>query len=162
MKPDLSGIIGEPVLILRPPVKLDDKQAEWESRSVTSGEVNRRWSEGPYAFKKGDTYYLMYSANFFGGQYYAVGYATSKSPLGPFTKSADNPVLEKNIEKGGIVTGTGHNSITWSKDGKQMYCVYHGRTQKTGEERVVFIDKMGVDAEGHLYVEGPTTTPQTL
>lgn len=162
VKPDLSGIIGEPVLILRPPVKLDDKQAEWESRSVTSGEVNRRWSEGPYAFKKGDTYYLMYSANFFGGQYYAVGYATSKSPLGPFVKSADNPVLEKNVEKGGIVTGTGHNSITWSKDGKQMYCVYHGRTQKTGEERVVFIDKMGVDANGHLYVEGPTTTPQTL
>ena len=66
-------------------------------------------------------------------------------------------VLEKNVEKGGIVTGTGHNSITWSKDGKQMYCVYHGRTQATGDERVVFIDKMGVDKNGRLYVDGPTT-----
>ena len=28
LKPDFSGVIGEPVLLLRPPVKLNDKQAE--------------------------------------------------------------------------------------------------------------------------------------
>ncbi len=162
VKSDLSEIIGEPVLVLRPPVQLDDAQSEWESRSVTTGEVNRRWSEGPFALKQGDTYYLMYSANFFGGKNYAVGYATSKSPFGPFEKSTDNPVLEKNVEKGGIVTGTGHNSVTWSKDGKQMYCVYHARTEKTGDERVVFIDKMKIDEAGHLSIEGPTTDPQTV
>ncbi len=162
VKPDLSEIIGEPVLVLRPPVQLDDAQSEWESRSVTTGEVNRRWSEGPFALKQGDTYYLMYSANFFGGKNYAVGYATSKNPFGPFEKSTDNPVLEKNVEKGGIVTGTGHNSVTWSKDGRQMYCVYHARTEKTGDERVVFIDKMKIDEAGHLSVDGPTTDPQTV
>lgn len=162
VKPDLSEIIGDPVLVLRPPVQLDDAQSEWESRSVTTGEVNRRWSEGPFALKQGDTYYLMYSANFFGGKNYAVGYATSKSPFGPFEKSTDNPVLEKNVEKGGIVTGTGHNSVTWSKDGQQMYCVYHARTEKTGDERVVFIDKMKIDEAGHLSVDGPTTDPQTV
>ena len=156
VKPDLTEVIGEPVLLLRPPVKLDDTQSEWESRSVTSGEINRRWTEGPYTMKKGDTYYMMYSANYYKGKNYAVGYATSKSPLGPFVKSNDNPVLQKNVERGGIVTGTGHNSVTWSKDGKQMYCVYHGYTQKTGNERVVFIDKMGIDENGKLYVEGPT------
>ncbi len=162
IKPDFTEVIGEPVLLLRPPVKMDDQQAEWESRSVTSGEVNRRWTEGSYTFRKGNTIYMMYSANYFMGKNYAVGYATATSPLGPFTKSGNNPVLEKNIEKGGIVTGTGHNSITWSKDGKQMYCVYHGRTEKTGEERLVFIDKMGIDDNGNLYVEGPTTTEQKL
>lgn len=162
LKPDLSGIIGEPVLILRPPVTNEDPQAEWESRSVTSGEVNRRWTEGSYIFKKGDTYYMMYSANYFGGKNYAVGYATAKQPLGSFVKSANNPVLQKNVEKGGTVTGTGHNSVTYSKDGKQMYCVYHDRTTSTGEERVVFIDKMGVDDKGNLYVEGSTTTPQNM
>jgi hypothetical protein len=26
----------------------------------------------------------------------------------------------KNVEQGGIVTGTGHNSVTWSTDGKEM------------------------------------------
>jgi beta-xylosidase len=162
LKPDFSGTIGEPVLLLRPPVKMGDKQAEWESRSVTSKEVNRRWTEGSVAFKKGNTYYIMYSANYFGGRNYAVGYATSKSPLGPFTKAANNPVLQKNVEKGGVVTGTGHNSITYSPDGKEMFCVYHARTSATGDQRVVFIDRMHISKDGKLTVEGPTTTPQPV
>lgn len=157
MKPDFSGIVGEPELLLRPPVSMDDKQAEWESRSVTSGEVNRRWTEGSYIFKTNDMYYMMYSANYFGGQNYAVGYATAKSPLGPFVKADNNPVLQKNVEQGGVVTGTGHNSMTVSPDGKKLLCVYHGRTSKTGDKRVVFIDEMEVSDDGKLVVHGPTT-----
>lgn len=157
LKPDFSEVIGEPELLLRPPVSMDDEQAEWESRSVTSGEINRRWTEGSYIFKKNDAYYMMYSANYFGGQNYAVGYATSDSPLGPFTKAANNPILQKNVEQGGIVTGTGHNSITWSPDGEEMLCVYHGRTSATGDNRVVFIDHMEVLDDGTLVVNGPTT-----
>jgi len=157
MKPDFSGVIGEPVLLLRPPVTMDDPQTEWESRSVTLGEVNRRWTEGSYIFKNDDVYYMMYSANFYGGEHYAVGYGTSDHPLGPFTKAANNPVLEKNTDKGGIVTGTGHNSVTWSPDGKEMLCVYHGYTSETGKNRVVFIDHMEVLDDGTLVVSGPTT-----
>ena len=162
LKPDFSGVISEPVLILRPPVTMKDKQAEWESRSVTSKEVNRRWTEGSTTFRKGDVYYIMYSANYFGGKNYAVGYATSKSPLGPFKKSAANPILGKNVDKGGIVTGTGHNSITYSPDGKEMFCVYHGRTTATGDDRVVFVDRMKILKDGRLVVYGPTTRPQPL
>lgn len=161
LKPDFSGVVGEPVLILRPPVSMSDKQAEWESRSVTAHEVNRRWTEGSVTFKKENTYYIMYSANYFGGQHYAVGYATAASPLGPYKKAANNPVLQKNTNKGGLVTGTGHNSITYSPDGKEMFCVYHGRTTKTGDERVVFIDRMEVKKE-KITVFGPTTTPQKI
>ena len=161
LKPDFSGVTGEPVLLLRPPVSLNDKQSEWESRSVTSHEVNRRWTEGSVTFKKDSTYYIMYSANYFGGEHYAVGYATSSSPLGPFTKAANNPVLQKNADQGGIVSGTGHNSITYSPDGKEMWIVYHARTTKTGDERVVFIDRMTVK-DGIITVHGPTTDPQQL
>lgn len=161
LAPDFSGVIGQPVLLLRPPVSLSDKQAEWESRSVTSKEVNRRWTEGSVTFKKDSTYYIMYSANHFGGQHYAVGYATSPSPLGPYKKAANNPVLQKNTGKGGSVSGTGHNSITYSPDGKEMFCVYHGRTAKTGSERVVFIDRMTVKG-GKITVLGPKTTPQKV
>jgi beta-xylosidase len=157
LKPDFSGVIGEPKLLLQPPASMDDQQAEWESRSVTSGEVNRRWTEGSYIFKKQNRYYIMYSANFFGGKNYAVGYATSDSPLGPFKKADNNPVLQKNVAQGGIVTGTGHNSVTLSPDGKQMLCVYHGRTSKTGRQRMVFIDRMEVLPDGTLVVYGPTT-----
>jgi beta-xylosidase len=160
IKPDFSGIIGEPQLLLRPPVKLDDRQAEWESRSVTSREVNRRWTEGSFIFKHNDTYYIMYSANYFGGKNYAVGYATSKSPLGPFAKADNNPVLQKNTGEGGKVTGTGH-CMMFTTAGK-MYCVYHGRTEETGDERVVFIDPMEIQPGGKLVVHGPTTVDDRL
>lgn len=159
LKADFSGVVGEPVLLLRPPVKLGDKQSEWESRSVTAKEVNRRWTEGSVTFRKGDTYYMMYSANYFGGQHYAIGYATSRSPLGPYQKAANNPIVQKNTGAGGIVTGTGHNSIAYSPDGKEMFCVYHARTAKTGDQRVVFLDRMQVD-NGVIKVHGPTTLPQ--
>ncbi len=156
MEPDFSRIIGEPQLLLRPPLSMNDKQAEWESRSVTSGEINRRWTEGSYIFKENETYYMMYSANYFDGENYAVGYATANTPLGLFTKADNNPVLQKNIAQGGIVTGTGHNSMTISPNGK-MLCVYHGRTSETGDNRVVFIDEMEVNDIAELIVHGPTT-----
>lgn len=161
LKQDFSGVIGEPVLLLRPPVKMSDRQAAWESRSVTAREVNRRWTEGSVTFKKDNTYYMMYSANYFGGQYYAIGYATARSPLGPYIKGANNPVLQRNTAAGGSVTGTGHNSIAYSPDGREMFCVYHARTAKTGEDRVVCLDRMQV-ANGVINVLGPTTTPQKM
>jgi GH43 family beta-xylosidase len=157
LTPDFTRIVGEPVLLLHPPVALDDAQAEWESRSVTSREVNRRWTEGSTLFKHRDTYYLMYSANNFAGDHYATGYATSDKPLGPYKKAANNPVLEKNTPSGGTVRGTGHNNIFIMPDGT-MYCVYHGRTR--GNERRLFIDRMEIDNEGVLRVHGPTTIPQ--
>ncbi|WP_339651401.1 glycoside hydrolase family 43 protein [uncultured Salegentibacter sp.] len=159
---DFSGVIGEPQLLLRPPEKMDEDNAEWESRSVTSKEVNRRWTEGSFTFKHNGIYYMMYSANFYGGPNYAVGYATASSPLGPYQKADNNPILEKNIEKGGDVTGTGHNSLVFSKDSTKIYAVYHGRTKPTGDERVVFIDRLRILENGMLQTEGPTTTDQPL
>lgn len=159
LRPDFKGIIGKPVVILRPPLKLNDKQSEWESRSVISGEVNRRWTEGSTTFKDKGIYYIMYSANFYGGENYAVGYATAKSPLGPYKKASNNPVLQKNTDSGGEVTGTGHNSIVYTPGG--MYCVYHGRTKQSGDNRVVFIDKMEIKNGGTLTIHGPNTTKQS-
>lgn len=159
---DFTTVIGEPVLLLQPPSEMSDPQTEWESRSVTSGEVNRRWTEGSFAFEQGDKIYMMYSANYFGGQNYAVGYATSTHPLGPFTKAPNNPVLEKNTAAGGEVTGTGHNMVLWPKEGEKMYTVYHGRTAKSGDERVVFIDEVKIDEKGVLTVDGPSTTEKEL
>ncbi|WDF68314.1 glycoside hydrolase family 43 protein [Sphingobacterium oryzagri] len=160
LAPDFSGIRGKPKLLLRPPTTLEDQQAEWESRSVTNREVNRRWTEGSVLFKHQDSYYMMYSANHFAGEHYAVGYATAKHPLGPFKKSAFNPVLQKNTDKGGIVSGTGHNSVLQLRDGRRL-CVYHGRTTATGDQRLVFIDEMTITPAGKLIVNGPTTRTAT-
>ncbi len=161
LKPDFSGIIGEPKLLLAPPTKLDDAQAEWESRSATHGEVNRRWTEGSYLIKEGDTYYIMYSGNSYQGKYYAVGYATSDNPLGPFKKAANNPVLQENVSRGGTVMGTGHNMVITLGDG-QRYTVYHGRLSSNPDERVVFIDPLHIDEQGILTVDGPSTEAQQI
>ena len=161
LKPDFSDVIGEPVLLLAPPTTLADRQSEWESRSATHGEVNRRWTEGSFLFRQDNTYYIMYSANSYQGQYYAVGYATATSPLGPFTKAENNPVLQENVSRGGKVMGTGHNMVLTMPDGNR-YCVYHGRMSDKPEERVVLIDKLNIDEEGVLTVNGPTTDAQEI
>ena len=161
LSPDFRSVIGEPVLLLRPPVSMDDENAEWESRSVTTGEINRRWTEGSFTFKHDGTYYIMYSANHYAGPNYAVGYATGDAPLGPFTKADNNPVLEMNVDRGGEVTGTGHNMVLSLGQGGDLYAVYHGRTRPTGDERVVFMDKLTFRPDGKLVVEGPTTEPIT-
>lgn len=139
LKSDFSGVIGEPKLLLRP-------EQEWEGRSAEA--TGRRWNEGSYLFKRGDTYYMTYSGNFFGGPDYAVGYATAKHPLGPYEKAAENPILER----GGVITGTGHSCMAVLEDGK-MYIVYHGRTKETGDARIGFISPAMVDEDGKLRVE---------
>ncbi|MBE6632597.1 MAG: hypothetical protein E7623_07885, partial [Ruminococcaceae bacterium] len=72
LKSDLSGTVGEPVLISTP-------EQNWE---LVSG--NYIWNEGPVVFKKDGTYYLLYSANYYNSEHYAVGYAYSDSPLKKF------------------------------------------------------------------------------
>ena len=103
---------------------------------------------------------MLYSANFFGGKNYAVGYATSKNPLGPFIKAANNPILQKDTESGGIVTGTGHCMLINIHN--RLYCVYHGRTKNTGDERMVFIDPAEMLTDGKLVVHGPNTDLQEI
>ncbi len=162
VKPDFSGIVGGPTIMLRPPLTLDGEGTAWENLSVTTREVNRRWTEGPCAFRNGGRYYLMYSANHFQGENYALGYAMSDRPLGPYRKAANNPVLRKNTDRGGTVSGPGHNCITWSPDGTEMLCIYAGRTAATGNRRVLLMDRMTVATNGVLSVQGPTVSPQPM
>lgn len=161
LAPDFSGIVGEPVKLLAPPTALDDTQAEWESRSVTSKEANRRWTEGSFIFEYNGKYYMMYSANAYFGPNYAVGYATSDKPLGPFKKSDRNPILKENASAGGKVTGTGHNMAVKMPDGN-YYTVYHGYMTDDPKKRVVFIDRMEFDKDGNLSIAGPTTEAQEI
>ena len=41
------------------------------------------------------TYYLMYSGTGADSPNYGIGYATSKSPTGPFVKYAGNPIAHR-------------------------------------------------------------------
>ncbi|MDY4139631.1 MAG: glycoside hydrolase family 43 protein [Eubacteriales bacterium] len=138
LKPDFSGVIGEPVLLLRP-------EQPWEGRSAAA--TGRRWNEGSFLMKAGDRYLMTYSGNFFGGPDYAVGYAVGETPLGPFVKAEENPILERH----GDVTGTGHSCMLHSPEGELLIC-YHGRTETTGQDRVGFISPAEVTSEGRLII----------
>ncbi len=165
LKPDFSGVIGDPVLLLRPPEKLSDPQSAWEDLTVTTHTVNRRWTEGPSSFKHGSTYYIMYAANSVAaGGDYATGYGTSDKPLGPFKKAANNPLIFRNTASGGNVTTTAHTCWTMSPDGKEMFVLYGGVVAQGNRRgfarRVLFLDRMEIKPDGTLIAHSPTVTPQ--
>jgi hypothetical protein len=128
-----------------------DKQ-DWENAHVndyanSGGEKkDRRWAEGSTTIRTVDRqgrplYYLTYSANNFENEFYGVGYATSRGPLGPWRKSQTNPILAQDPAKG--IYSTGHGSIIDSPDGTRSYYVHHGRPT-TKSPRALYTSAMDI------------------
>lgn len=78
-------------------------------------------AEGPFVIKHKGLYYLSYSANHTRCKDYAMGYAVSASPLGPFEKSPNNPILHRFDD----IEGTGHHSFMPTEDDNRYLCIYH-------------------------------------
>ena len=78
-------------------------------------------TEGPTVLKHKGTYFLLYSANDFRNKDYAVGYATSKSPVGPWKKSKNSPFISTQLLG---YPGTGHGDVFYDRKGS-MYYVFH-------------------------------------
>lgn len=89
----------------------------WEDTEKVAWTV----TEGPTVLKKNGLYYLIYSANDFRNKDYAVGYATSKSPYGPWDKENNSPFI---ATKGLGYPGTGHGDVFFDKKGNMFY-VFH-------------------------------------
>jgi xylan 1,4-beta-xylosidase len=83
---------------------------------------NTKWSvtEGPSILKHKNLYYLFYSANDFRNPDYAIGYATSNNPLGPWKKYSENPIIDRKLMG---YNGTGHGDFF--KRGKKIFYVLH-------------------------------------
>jgi xylan 1,4-beta-xylosidase len=89
----------------------------WENTQNTDWPV----TEGPTVLKHNGLYYLIYSANDFRNPDYAVGYATSKSPLGPWEKSNSSPIISRNnVPQNGI----GHGDVFFDKNNKMHYVLH--------------------------------------
>lgn len=87
--------------------------------------------EGPWLLKEDGIYYLMYSGSPTHESEYGIGYATADNPMGPFTKSADNPILFTSSDAsvfGRKVYGPGHHSVVSSKDGTRW--IYFHQNEK--------------------------------
>jgi len=89
----------------------------WE-RTPTEPRANV--AEGPFVIKRAGKYYLTYSCNHYKSPDYAVGWAVSDTPEGPWTRGKPNPIL---LRHDGY-TGTGHHAFLQTASGK-LYIVYH-------------------------------------
>ncbi len=103
--------------------------------------------EGPYMLYRNGYYYFMWSEGGWGGPDYKVAYAMSKSPLGPFKRMAT--VLQQDPN---VATGAGHHSVIHSLSDDKYYMVYHRRPlgETSANHRVVCVDEMHFDMEGHI------------
>jgi len=92
--------------------KLVKQDQPWEGNLV----------EAPTLVERDGTYVLLYSANDYGGEAYAVGYATADSPTGPFTK-AEEPLLSTDTSEGRYI-GPGGQDVVTAPDGSDRL-VFH-------------------------------------
>ncbi|KAI5464398.1 putative xylanase 9 [Mariannaea sp. PMI_226] len=138
---------------------------EWENFHVDDYDKyngtrkNRRWSEGSTLISRFDkhgkpVYMITYSANNFEAANYGVGFATANSPLGPFHKSSNNPVLSQEPNEQIPVYSTGHGSIVASPPtdyrghvgaqdvthqtpkGSELFYVHHARNSTTSDRSI--------------------------
>lgn len=102
--------------------------------------TNAEWpvAEGPSILKKDNLYYLVYSANDFRNPDYAVGYAVSTHPLGPWKKYSGNPILTRN-DVG--INGTGHGDFIKDNDGDLFYVFHtHHSDSSVGPRKTAIIE----------------------
>jgi len=131
----------------------------WENTAKTDWPV----TEGPTVLKKNNLYYLFYSANDFRNPDYAVGYATSKSPFGPWTKYNENPIISKaNIKQ----NGTGHGDFLVDAKGNLQYVFHiHYTNQKVSPRATVIVAAKfvkGKDGNAAMQIDAKTFRWLTL
>jgi xylan 1,4-beta-xylosidase len=114
----------------------------WEDTQQVPWKV----AEGPTVLKHKGWYYMIYSANDFRNPDYAIGYATSKSPIGPWKKFEGNPVIStKNTGE----NGTGHGDVFTDKKGQMRYVLHtHNNNTKVGPRKTATIGIRFVPQKG--------------
>ncbi len=132
------------------PVELIAPTQPWEMK-------HRPITEAPWVLRHRGTYYLLYSGGSPDSADYAIGYATAKNPLGPFSKYRGNPIMKQHNG----VFGPGHCAVIETPDGK-LWMVYHQKKDASGGwDRIICIDRIWFDEKGVLHGEATRGTPQT-
>ncbi|RYF11756.1 MAG: hydrolase, partial [Flavobacteriales bacterium] len=101
-------------------VKLNDDMVSYDATKIISIKP-RGYNEGSFVFKRNNKYYLSWSEFDTRDPRYSVAYAVSDSPMGPFIKAEQNPILKGK----GVVKGAGHHSIVQVPGKDEWYIAYH-------------------------------------
>jgi beta-xylosidase len=121
----------------------DFKSIEGDYKEITP----ENYVEGPFMFIKDGKYYFMWSEGGWGSPDYSVAYAIADSPMGPFKRIGK--ILQQDTA---VATSAGHHSMINVPGTDRWYIVYHRRplTETAANNRVVCIDEIHFDAEGHI------------
>jgi beta-xylosidase len=101
---DARSMIGVPVRLL-------DRDQVWEGPLI----------EAPTMWRENGTWHLLYSANMWNTDQYAIGYSACESPLGPCRKIGNGPVVASDT----ATAGPGGAEVFTDRGG-QRWMVYHG------------------------------------
>lgn len=133
------GLDGRPIEILGSKLSSDGLKLEGEVFSMLK-DTEGKGLEGQSFLKKGDYYYMFYSAGDCCGLKcsYNVRVARSKSFKGPYEDFKENPILKENADW----DCAGHGTFVAGPDGKDYY-LYHAYNKKSN----VFVGRQGMLAE---------------
>lgn len=133
----------------KPPVKLLEPASPWEKKHI-------HVTEAPWLLKHNEVYYLLYSGGGSDSMDYAMGYATARSPTGPFRRYPGNPIIKK--EAG--IFGPGHGSVTKDRQGT-LWMVYHQKQNAQRDwMRFIAIDPLWFDDNGVLHGRATRSSKQ--
>ncbi len=112
--------------------------------------------EGSFVVKRDGRYYFMWSAGGWnvkrGPDEYRAEYAVGDSPLGPFHRGQNNPMLSADRRIG--VVAPGHHSVLQFPGTDDWYIIYHVLVH--GWQRRVWIDRLRFAADGSIEKVVPT------
>lgn len=128
-------------------VKLKDDMISYDTSKITSFKPPG-YNEGSFVIKRNGKYYLMWSEFDTRDPRYSVAYATSDSPLGPFVKAENRPVLKGK----GVIKGAGHHSVVKIPGKDEWYIAYHRFKIPDGDgyHRETCISRMRFDKDGNI------------
>jgi beta-xylosidase len=133
---DGTKLAGEKTEILR-------NEAPWEAHLI----------EGPYILRRGDWFYMFYSADACCGRRcnYKLGVARSRKLLGPWERFPGNPILAGNEQW----KCPGHGTIVQDQGGR-TFLLYHAYEASTFEfvGRQALLDEVTWSAEGWPAING--------
>lgn len=135
-------------------VPLNDDMISFDATQVRTYKP-AGYNEGTFVFKRNGLYYFTWSENDTRSEDYQVAYATSTSPLGPWSERK-GAILQKDLSLG--IKGTGHHSVVQVPGTDEWYIAYHRFAIPGGDgmHRETTIDRLEFTEHGSIQKVVPT------
>jgi hypothetical protein len=129
----------------------DEAKHGWERFGENHDDPEKTgFIEGSWLTKHDGTYYMQYAAPGTEWDTYGDGVYTAKSPLGPYTYAANNPISYK---PGGFINGAGHGSTVVGPGGQYWHVSTMAIAVNYKYERRIGMFPTFFDKDGLMYAD---------